>query len=124
MHAYTHTHTHTHSLTYSPTICSLSTFLLSSATDNSYTRYFPLLYINELSVLDRSLLVSGVAFQQQPIFSSLSLSLSLSQQVTKDNTTMPLTISYSPIGLGQLRIWVLLRKNMETMRTFGEQYNF
>ena len=33
---------------------------------------------------------------------------------------MPLVISYSPVGLGHLRIWIQLRENMKRMKMLGK----
>ena len=44
----------------------------------------------------------------------------LLQFVSEENTTMPLEVSYSPVSIGLLRMWLHFAEAMKTMRTLGQ----
>ena len=49
-----------------------------------------------------------------------SSSFLLPKPISSENVSMPLEISYSPVGIGQLRLWLLFGEAMENMRKLGE----
>lgn len=52
--------------------------------------------------------------------SVLGMRLFLLQFVSEENTTMPLEVSYSPVSIGLLRMWLHFAEAMKTMRTLGQ----
>ena len=44
----------------------------------------------------------------------------LFQFVSKENSTMALEVSYSPVSIGLLRMWLHFAEAMKTMRTLGQ----
>ena len=40
------------------------------------------------------------------------------------NTTMPLTISYSPVGLGQFRVWMQFQQSLKALDKLGLADNY
>lgn len=41
------------------------------------------------------------------------------QLISRENTTMKLEVSYEPVSIGKLRLWMMFAESMERMKTFG-----
>jgi hypothetical protein len=58
--------------------------------------YLPILYVDRLKIMENKL-----------------------QQVFPDNSSLPLRLSFSPVSIGQLRLWLSFHHSLSSLRQLG-----
>ena len=81
-------------------------------------QYLPILYVNRLKVTRKHLKVrygitTGVGF-----YFSSDFCVTIPQPLLSDQ--MPLEITYSPVSVGQLRLWLTFGESMKSMTALGQ----
>ena len=105
--------------------------------------YLPILYVDRLKIMNKHLEVSlplSVVWERERRSRKSVISLSPSplpllpltpltpppppppspQRVWPGNSSLPLRISYSPVSLGQLRMWLSFHNSLKALRALGQ----